>query len=123
MKKTFKVDVWDRRVTFCLTKEEFAKITKEDGDYDCVCFSKNGNAVILVDMDTFKDAPQSTILRSLSHECNHAAIDMLEACDVPISHENQEAICYTQDYIFSVCYKFLSKWTAEAKALYSPQSR
>lgn len=107
MKKTFRVDVWDRKVTFCLTGESFTNATKNTPDCDCVCYSDNGSAVIYINLEAFKNLPESSLLRSLSHECNHAAIDMLYACGVPISCDNQESICYTQDYIFAMCYEFL----------------
>lgn len=107
MKKTFRVDVWDRKVTFCLTKDSFFKVTKEEAECGCVCMSVDGDAYILIDLDAFKNLSESALLRSLSHECNHAAIDMLDGCGVPISADNQEAICYTQDYIFAMCYEFL----------------
>tara|TARA_R110002012_G_scaffold159065_1_gene320703 strand:+ start:103 stop:465 length:363 start_codon:yes stop_codon:yes gene_type:complete len=107
MKKKFKVDVWDRKVTFCLTKESFLKATKEEAEGDCICMSVEGDAYILINLEAFEHLPESALLRSLSHECNHAAIDMLEGCGVPISCENQETICYTQDYIFAMCYEFL----------------
>lgn len=78
MKKTFRVDVWDRKVTFCLTNDSFFKATKEEAVCDCVCMSVDGDAYILINLDAFKKLSESALLRSLSHECNHAAIDMLE---------------------------------------------
>ena len=107
MKKSFRVDVWDRKVTFCLAADTFTKVTNEAPECDCVCYSDNGNAAIYINLDAFKKLSESALLRSLSHECNHAAIDMLDACGVPISCDNQESICYTQDYIFAMCYEFL----------------
>lgn len=48
-------------------------------------------------------------LGTLSHECNHAAMQLLFNCGVPVNEENQEPLAYLQDSIFRRCLTALRK--------------
>lgn len=110
MKKKFSVDVWDCHVTITTTTEDYLLATKREcAEYEHVTAFDGRDAIILVSMNRFKSLNSSAALRTLSHECNHASISILDAIGVDVSTENQEALAYTQDYIFAMCYEILSK--------------
>lgn len=46
---------------------------------------------------------------TLSHELLHSAIECLNSRGVPISHENQEALCYLHDDLFAMAWEKLNR--------------
>jgi len=110
MKKKFSVDVWDCHVTITTTPKDYLSVTKmEETTYKHVTAFDGRNAIILIDMKEFKSLNSSAALRTLSHECNHAAMSILDAIGVDFSNDTQEPLAYTQDYIFAMCYEILLK--------------
>lgn len=110
MKKTFNVDVWDCKVSLCTTKESYTKLTKDsEPGADCLCSFDGRNAALLINLEAFDGLKPSSLWRSVSHEANHAAVAILEAVGMSIQRETEEALCYTQDYIFACCYEIISK--------------
>lgn len=49
----------------------------------------------------------------LVHETLHAAINVLYRIGAPISYENQEMMCYLQQYIYTKCKNFLDELNAK----------
>lgn len=96
MKFSFNVELYSRRVKFATTKEELGIET--DHKFLCCHFD---DAIYILTSDIFGSYSSISFLRCLSHECNHAAFRILHESGVPISVENQEALCYLQDFIFS----------------------
>jgi hypothetical protein len=113
MKKKFKIDVWDCYVTLFTNPEQFAKETKcsteiDDMEYFHLSVFNGRDCAILIDMSAFK-AFDSSFVRTLSHECNHAAMSILGGVGVKYSFKHQEALAYTQDCILDKCYEWLVK--------------
>lgn len=101
MKFSFNIDLYSHKVKFATSTKELGV----DGCYEFACFYDDGVVAILC--SDSKDKLNSVDwLRYLSHECNHAAMRVLENVGLNFDKDNQEALCYLQDYIFS---KILSK--------------
>jgi hypothetical protein len=54
----------------------------------------------------FDSAKDPRFLQCLTHECNHAALCVMLYSGILLSYENQEILCYLQDFIFRKCYEF-----------------
>ena len=115
MKKTFDVDVWDCKVNLITTKESYVKFAKEEPVADCLCGFDGRDALIFINLSEFESLKPSSLWRSVSHESNHAAMTILDNIGVSMGGDNQEALCYTQDYIFACCYEIISKELDKAK--------
>ena len=113
MKLNFKIPLYSHSVSFFTSKEELLKYKKVETDHEFVCFfsSADSNAAILVS-DLWGSYTEVSFLRCLSHECNHAAMTILDSVRVGFDVDNQEALCYLQDFIFS---KILSALWREAR--------
>ncbi|MEP2447388.1 MAG: hypothetical protein ABJI69_09180 [Balneola sp.] len=92
---------YDIHIVLCSDFEQF--FNKEE-----LAFQRppNSNACCLF---TCFDEPVSYMLfnhdqeithQMISHESNHAAFEICERKGIPITYDNQEVICYLQDYIF-----------------------
>lgn len=101
MKLQFSVDLYSHKVKFATSADELGVST----ECEFACFYDDGIVAILCS-DAKDDKRSVDWLRYLSHECNHAAMRMLENVGVNFDKDNQEVLCYLQDYIFS---KILSK--------------
>lgn len=112
MKLNFKIELYSHSVSFFTSKEELEKYKKIETDHDFVCFfsSTDSNAAILVS-DLWGSYTEVNFLRCLSHECNHAAMSILDSVGVGFDADNQEALCYLQDFIFSQILSALWKET------------
>lgn len=112
MKLNLKIPLYSHSVSFFTTKEELQKYKKIETNLEMVCFfsSENSNAVILVS-DLWGSYTEVSFLRCLSHECNHAAMLILDSIGVGFDVENQESLCYLQDFIFSEILSALWKET------------
>lgn len=107
--KLIKVPIYDAKVYFFTDKQEFCKKVDDDVDvHDFTCWSEGTVCHILVS-NLWDDYKSPKYLQCLTHECNHAAINILGNIGVEISHQNQEALCYLQDYIFRRCYEYCLK--------------
>lgn len=96
MKFSFNVDLYSHRLKFATTAEEL----KVEATSEFQFFYADGVAAILC-VDVWNDYKDIRFLRALSHECNHAAMYILDEVGVRFDAKNQEALCYLQDYIFS----------------------
>ena len=60
------------------------------------------NHVVIVNCEMTNDNIYChTFLRCLSHELNHAAMCILGARGISFDYNNQESLCYLQDYLMS----------------------
>ena len=101
MKINFKIPIYSHSISFFTSKEEMKKHKDIETDHDMVCFfsSEDSTAVILVS-DLWGSYTEVDFLRCLSHECNHAAKTILDSVRIGFDVENQEALCYLQDFIY-----------------------
>lgn len=100
-KISFKVCLWGFNVTFY---NDIKRANKETGlDLDEIStftYDDDNEVVIIINGCEYKNISNEN-LRYLVHETNHAAMRILERVGVAVDFDNQEALCYTQDYIFS----------------------
>lgn len=102
------VDVWGFEVIFYDDVNQANREHSLDLD-DLCCFTfEDASKIIIIINDTGIDLYSTEFLKYLSHECNHAAMRILERVGVTFSPSEQEALCYTQDFIFSTILKKLS---------------
>jgi len=102
MRLNFKIPLYSHSISFFTSKEDMLKYKKIETEHSMVCFfsPEHSNAAILVS-DLWGSYTEVDFLRCLSHECNHAAMTILDSVRVSFDAENQEALCYLQDFIFS----------------------
>jgi len=118
MRLNFKIPIYDHSISFFTSKDELLKYKDIETKHDFVCFfgSENNNLAILVS-DLWGSYTEVNFMRCLSHECNHAAMTILDSVGVTFDGDNQEALCYLQDFIFSKILSALCKEVRKEKAI------
>ena len=102
MKHKIKLPLYSCNVSFFTSKEELAKATSIETDYEFICFDRMSSGEIhILASDLWGSNTEVNFLRCISHECNHAAMCILGNVGVKFDFDNQEALCYLQDFIFS----------------------
>jgi hypothetical protein len=103
--KKIKIDLYDCEVFFTTNKDEYSKVADNE---ICSLFLTTcvGHKVYILIGDTFGGSTSPAFLQCLSHECNHAAMHILGFVGVKFGFENQEPLCYLQDFIFRKCYEY-----------------
>ena len=102
--KLFNIDIYSAKVRLFTDIKEYNKfINYENNEHKFVTYSHGSDVCMLVS-NLWDSATEPKFLQCLSHECNHAAMAILESVGVPIGYEHQEALCYLQDHIFKRCY-------------------
>lgn len=106
----FNIDIYSYKVRFFVDEAEFSKYTNFDRDeIYCATTYVNGQGVNIFVPDTSPSYTDPDFLRCLSHEATHGAIHILTVTGVNFDFDNQEPLCYLQDYIFSECYRRILK--------------
>lgn len=101
MKLSFDVDVWGFSVDFYSDVKEANNNTGLDLS-EISTFTYSDSSKVLIVIDGCKaGTPTNENLRYIVHESNHAAMRILDRVGVVFDCKNQEALCYTQDFIFS----------------------
>ena len=118
MKLNFKIPLYSHSISFFTSKEELLKHKKIETDHQMVCFfsQADSNATILV-TDLWDSYTEVDFLRCLSHECNHAAMTILDSVHIGFDIDNQESLCYLQDFIFSKILSALWKEVRKSRLL------
>lgn len=91
------IPIYDGYVLVCFSKDQLpSSLRSRYGHYKC--FNYNDNPVVMcADRDEGKVTPQ--FIQALSHELNHAAMEILEDRGVRLTYNDQEPLCYLQDYL------------------------
>ena len=101
MKVSFNVDVWGFSVDFYSDVKEANNDTGlELSEISTFTYDDKSKVLIVIDKCNAETLTNEN-LRYIVHESNHAAMRMLERVGVVFDCNNQEALCYTQDFIFS----------------------
>ena len=99
MKFRVKVEVYGFDVVFLTNKSVAEKLTGLSGcGYD-YCHSVDGCNTIYVLCHNEKLSLTPTYLSCVSHELNHASMRILEAVGFQLDYNNQEPLCYLQDFL------------------------
>lgn len=81
------VKIYDWRIKF---------INSRNGEFSCLTKSRKQTTIIKIG----SSIKTHSGLQGLSHECCHAAYDILDAVGIKHGHDNQEPFAYLQDHIF-----------------------
>lgn len=103
MLRRYKIDVYDAILT--ITDDPTVKEVGKDLDFPspmCILgvYKQQWNPVIYL--------PRGN-LREAVHESVHAAVTLLDKLWVKVDVDNQEAVAYLTDFIFSKCYDFIER--------------
>jgi hypothetical protein len=101
MKLSFDVDVWGFTIVFYTDVKEANSDTSLELDEISTFTYNNTNKILIIIDGCNKGMPTQDNLRYIVHETNHAAMRILNRVGVTFDCDNQEALCYTQDFIFS----------------------
>lgn len=91
----FEVPIYQYQIALFLVPSEVPDQFKKHGE-GCWCTSTTQGSVLLVPSDGSLTA---RFVHCLSHELNHAAMDLLHSRGVKFNHGNQEVLCYVQGYM------------------------
>lgn len=117
MKYKIKLPLYSCTISFFTSKEELTKATKIESDYEFICFDRMSNGEIyILASDLWGSNTEVNFLRCISHECNHAAMCILNNVGVKFDFDNQETLCYLQDFIFSEILSALWKETRKNRS-------
>lgn len=86
MKKTVNVPLYDWRVRYVISKS---------GELSCE--SEPEKARVTIKLAEKPDSPAG--IQALSHECCHAAFDILACVGIKANQKHQEAFAYLQDWL------------------------
>lgn len=105
--KTFRLPIYGRTIKVLTTAKEVQRVLKEDKNLSTIsgcCFTTKGdpNYYIYVNTERYDDGVVRMSIPVVSHECVHAAMDVLYDCGVIYGPDNQEAVAYLQDYLTDV---------------------
>lgn len=107
--KKINIDLYDCSVYFTTDKEEHNKKLNRENDHDFITTCIGSDVYILIG-DLFDGPNSPAFLQCLTHECNHAAMHILGFVGVKFDIENQESLCYLQDFIFRKCYEYTLRY-------------
>jgi len=109
MRVKISVDIYSVVVILTTTFDEFKKDykdAKEDTPFitiDC------GGYIFVHVRDEWGNMRDHRFIQCLSHELNHAAMCVLGASGVKFGYDNQEPLCYLQDFMMSKAIKAINK--------------
>lgn len=118
------VDIFSMYVDFTFNKKEFndAVDAEYDMDADFVTIHMDQSIYILVNNKN-ESYCDSKFLQALSHECCHAAFCIMEQSGIPVDFDNQETLCYLQDFVFRKCYEYSAEKIKEEQKLCANQEK
>lgn len=104
--KYLSVPVFDKRVYLATEPEQlevFQTSAKECQGYTVrlVHDESEDKAVLVCIFDTNP--------RVITHECIHAAYEIMEQCGIPTCRNNEEVLAYLSDFLFDCIYKELNR--------------
>lgn len=110
MKATIKVDVYDATVVLVTSNAELMKVsTHATLDMRFITLEQGDVYTVLVS-DDWGDFHDHRFIRCVSHEMSHVAMCILGKARVNFDYENQEALCYLQDYLVGAAFKALNTY-------------
>lgn len=106
------VPIYDYTLNLCETQEELDGISAKlgtplEGFLTVEARSPKGNNVIFMFIGDKPDITQTRTMKVFIHEVTHASMSILGNLGVDYSYDNQEALCYLNDFIFTKLLKRL----------------
>lgn len=109
MKVRIDVEIYSMVVIVVTTFEEFKKLHKSAEKEDFNVTARYGQYIYVLVTDEWDNMYDYSFIRCMSHELNHAAMRTLERSGVKLDYDNQEALCYLQDYLMAKFFKVVNK--------------
>lgn len=109
MKVKINVDIYSCCVYFATTEEEFIGFKSGDKPSGLFVTREFDGAIYVLVTQQWDSHCNPLFIQCVAHEMNHAAMDILGQCGVLFNYENQEALCYLQDFLMSRVFKALEK--------------
>tara|TARA_R110000803_G_scaffold129613_1_gene196845 strand:+ start:135 stop:485 length:351 start_codon:yes stop_codon:yes gene_type:complete len=110
MKVKINVEIYSKFVTLLTTYDEYKEFVEnanEDGEF--VTAENNSNYIYVLVTDKWDDMQCGAFIQCLSHEMNHAAMCILGQSGVRFDYNNQEPLCYLQDFLMRKSIDAISK--------------
>ena len=99
MKIKINVEIYSKYVVLLTTYDEYkAFVDHAEKDHKFVTFEDENYIYVLV-TDEWDDMQCGAFIQCLSHEMNHAAMCVLGQPGVRFDYNNQEPLCYLQDFL------------------------
>lgn len=92
----FEVPIYNYKIALFLVASEVPEQFNKHGE-GCWCTSTKEGSVLLVPM--LEGRLTARFVHGLSHELNHAAMDLLRTRGITFGPEHQESLCYIQGYM------------------------
>lgn len=113
MKVNIKVGIYDAKVTLVTSNAELMKVSTHATEEMQFITLEKGNLYFVCVSDLWGSFHDHRFIQCLSHEMNHVAMCILGKARVNFDYENQEALCYLQDFLVGAAFKALSKYEGE----------
>ena len=117
MKVRVDVEIYNCTVVIVTTYDEFKKLHKTANKDNLFCTSEYGQYIYVLVSDEWDDFYNTFFIQCMSHELNHAAMCLLSRAGVNFDYENQEALCYLQDFLIAAFFKAAKKRNTTQKML------
>ena len=101
MRVRVNVEIYNFAVIIVTSFDEFKKLHKTADKNNLFVTSEYGQYIYVLVSDEWNDFYSRYFIQALSHELNHAAMSILNYAGVNFDYDNQEALCYLQDYLIS----------------------
>jgi len=86
-------------VTLVTSYVEFKKLAPDAIEDHLFATVEDGQNIYVLVNDEWDDTGCSAFIQCLSHEMNHAAMCILGLSGIAFDYDNQEALCYLQDFL------------------------
>ena len=114
MRVKIDVDIYNFTVVVTTSFDEFKKLHKTADKGSLFVTSEYGQYIYVLVSDEWDDFYDYKFLQCVSHELNHAAMCLLNHAGVNFDYENQEALCYVQDFLIGGFFKAAEKQRRKA---------
>ena len=103
------VNIYSMTVIVVTTFEEFKKLHPKAEEGMLFCTSEYGQHIYVLVSDEWDSMNHYRFIQCMAHELNHAAMCLLNYVGVNFDYENQEALCYLQDFLMAGAFKAINK--------------
>ena len=109
MKVVINVEIYSIKVVLVTTFEEFKKLHKKANPQSQFITTEYGSEIYVLVSDIWESMYDHRFMQCLAHELNHAAMCILGVSGVRFDYQNQEALCYLQDFMVAKVMKAINK--------------
>lgn len=99
MKVKIEVELFSKTVILVTSSDELKRICSGNNDKHEFITINHGSTIYVLVSDLWDDLLCPMFIQCLSHEFNHAAMCVLGNTGIRFDFDNQETLCYTQDFL------------------------